>query len=88
MIRVSLILTFREIPIRLLRQADWQVDFASRFRTPEYIGVLEGRGVVSAARHKLRKLDHFRKLHLHIGDNQGLELGLDKGRASTFFPFY
>lgn len=62
----------------------WQLRYSVRMRIPEHITLLEGRGIVSALRHKLRSLSGFGKRHLHLGDNLASILIAEKGRASSY----
>ncbi len=74
---------FVEIPRSFLQSSDWNVLFASRMRMPEHITLLEGRAVVQTLRHKTRAQESFHKRHLHLGDNLGMTLCLDRGRAKN-----
>ena len=49
----------------------------------EHITLLEGRGTVQAIRHKMRVENSFGKKHLHLGDNLGMVLAFDRGRAKS-----
>eukprot|EP00973_Karenia_brevis_P079285 11002029-Karenia_brevis.AAC.1 len=50
----------------------------------ENIIVLEGRGTLAGIRHKAGSVMSFRSNHLHLGDNLGLILALEKGRSKNF----
>ena len=50
----------------------------------EPITVIEGRATVQSIRHKTRSCKHFNKRHLHFGDNLGMVLAFDRGRAKSF----
>lgn len=74
---------FVEIPRSFVQSSDWVTLFASRMRMPEHITLLEGRGVVQTLRHMTRAQESFHKRHLHLGDNLGMTLCLDRGRAKN-----
>ena len=74
---------FVEIPRSLLQSSEWETLFSSRMQMPEHITLLEGRGVVQTLRHKTRAQNSFHKRHLHLGDNLGMTLCLDRGRAKN-----
>ena len=74
---------FVEIPRSFLQSSEWKTLFASRMRMPEHITLLEGRAVVQTLRHKTRAQESFHKRHLHLGDNLGMTLCLDRGRAKN-----
>ena len=74
---------FVEIPRSFLQSSEWKTLFASRMKMPEHITLLEGRAVVQTIRHKTRAQESFHKRHLHLGDNLGMTLCLDRGRAKN-----
>ena len=74
---------FVEIPRSFLQSSEWETLFSSRMQMPEHITLLEGRGVVQSLRHKTRAQNSFHKRHLHLGDNLGMTLCLDRGRAKN-----
>ena len=76
-------LEFQEVPTEMLSKDKWHVLFSSRMKKPEHITLLEGRAVVQTARHKARALHNFHHRHLHLGDNLGMTLCLDRGRAKN-----
>ena len=76
-------LEFQHVPVEIACSDEWQVQFACRMKKPEHITVLEGRGTVQAIRHKMRSSHNFNKKHLHLGDNLGMVLAFDRGRAKA-----
>ena len=74
-------LEFQHVPVEIACSDEWQVQFACRMKKPEHITVLEGRGTVQAIRHIMRSSHNFNKKHLHLGDNLGMVLAFDRGRA-------
>ena len=76
-------LNFKEVPQEFLDPSRWTVCFATRMHKPEHITLLEGRAVVQAVRHKTRSLNAFHSRHVHFGDNLGMVLSLDRGRAKS-----
>ena len=75
---------FEEIDMSFMDPEHWQLRYSVRMRIPEHITLLEGRGIVSALRHKLRSQSGFGKRHLHLGDNLASILIAEKGRASSY----
>ena len=75
---------FEEIDMNFMNPEHWQLRYSVRMKIPEHITLLEGRGIVSALRHKLRSLSSFGKRHLHLGDNLASILIAEKGRASSY----
>ena len=74
---------FQEVPAIFLDNTRWKTLFACRMTMAEHITLLEGRAVVQTLRHKSRALHNFHKRHLHFGDNLGMTLCLDRGRAKN-----
>ena len=74
---------FREVPAMFLDTTRWKTLFACHMTMAEHITLLEGRAVVQTLRHKSRALHNFHKRHLHLGDNLGMTLCLDRGRAKN-----
>ena len=74
---------FQEVPHDCLDPELWSLKFAQRMQFSKHITLLEGRGVVAALRHKFRAVQHFGKRHVHLCDNLGMVLALDKGRSSS-----
>ena len=76
-------LKFEHVPREFACSPLWKPQFACRMRLPEHITLLEGRGVVQAIRHKVRSAENFGMKHLHCGDNLGMTLAFDRGRAKS-----
>ena len=76
-------LEFQHVPLEIACSPEWKVQFASRMTKPEHITLLEGRGTVQAIRHKMRVDGNFGKKHVHLGDNLGMVLAFDRGRAKS-----
>ena len=76
-------LDFQHVPHEIACSPEWKVQFASRMTKPEHITLLEGRGTVQAIRHKMRVEGNFGKKPLHLGDNLGMVLAFDRGRAKS-----
>ncbi|CAE7196525.1 AMY1.1, partial [Symbiodinium necroappetens] len=74
---------FTELPQSFMEPGEWHLAFNQRMQFEEHITLLEGRGIVAAIRHKARCLEAFGKRHLHINDNLGMVLAVDKGRSSS-----
>ena len=62
---------------------EWVTQFATHMQHPEHITLLEARGTMQAIRHKLRTSKNFGMRHLHLGDNLGMVLAYDRGRAKS-----
>ena len=62
---------------------EWKLQFSARMTKAEHITILEGRASLQSFRHKLRSVNHFGKRHLHLGDNLGMVLAFDRGRAKA-----
>lgn len=77
-------LDFQNVPQELAQSDHWKVQFSSRMFHKEPITVIEGRATVQSIRHKTRSCKHFNKRHLHFGDNLGMVLAFDRGRAKSF----
>ena len=77
-------LDFQNVPQELAQSDHWEVQFSSRMFHKEPITVIEGRATVQSIRHKTRSCKHFNKRHLHFGDNLGMVLAFDRGRAKSF----
>lgn len=75
---------FVEIDQSFMDPVFWQMQFNVHMQIPEHITLLEGRGIVSAVRHKLRDVGCFNKRHLHLGDNLASILIAEKGRSSSY----
>ena len=80
---LELVVDFPEVDPLLLKKEDWQLRFAQHMQFPEAITVLEGRAVVATLRHKFRSLSCFHQRHVHLCDNLGTVLALEKGRSSS-----
>ncbi|CAE7219985.1 ANK1 [Symbiodinium sp. CCMP2592] len=76
-------LQFEHVPSDVACNPEWKHQFACRMRMKEHITVLEGRGTLQAIRHKLRSKGNFQKRHVHLGDNLGMVLAFDRGRAKA-----
>lgn len=74
---------FQNVPREIALSADWKVMFSSRMYLKEAITVLEGRATLPSIRHKSRSIRHFGCKHLHLGDNLGMVLAFDRGRAKA-----
>ena len=74
---------FEHVPQSFACSEGWINQFATRVRFPEHITLLEARGTLQAIRHKLRTSRHFGQKHLHLGDNLGMTLAYDRGRAKS-----
>ncbi|CAK9056858.1 unnamed protein product [Durusdinium trenchii] len=74
---------FPEVPKNLLENSDWSLRFSQRMVYKEHITLLEGRGIVATLRHKFRSIRHFHQHHVHLADNLGMVLAVDKGRSSA-----
>ena len=74
---------FSEVPKAFMDPAEWHLSFAQHMQFPEHITLLEGRGIVAALRHKARTLEAFGKRQLHLNDNLGMVLAVDKGRSAS-----
>ena len=75
---------FQNVPEQLAKSDDWKFQFNCRMRKKEHITLLEGRATVQAVRHLARSTRHFGKRHVHLGDNLGMVLAFDRGRAKVF----
>ena len=75
---------FVEIEESFMDPSFWQLQYNVHMQIPEHITLLEGRGIVSALRHKLRDVNCFNKRHLHLGDNLASILIAEKGRSSSY----
>lgn len=76
-------LEFKEISPELLSPTDWSTQFATNMKHPEHITLLEARGVIQSLRHKARTFSSFHSRHVHLGDNLGMILSFDRGRAKN-----
>ena len=74
---------FQNVPREIALSADCKVMFSSRMYLKEAITVLEGRATLQSIRHKSRSIRHFGCKHLHLGDNLGMVLAFDRGRAKA-----
>ena len=74
---------FEHVPQSFACDSGWTTQFATRMRHPEHITLLEARGSLQAIRHKLRSSKNFGLKHLHLGDNLGMTLAFDRGRAKS-----
>ena len=74
---------FENVPEHIARSSQWKLQFASRMTFKEHITLLEGRATVQAIRHKARSIKHFNQRHVHLGDNLGMVLAFDRGRAKS-----
>eukprot|EP00971_Amphidinium_carterae_P338376 6475662-Amphidinium_carterae.1 len=68
----------------MLASSAWQLKYATPFKFADQIMPLETRGVLGAVKHRLKSVSCFGQLFVHLGDNLGLTLGLEKGRVSLF----
>lgn len=75
---------FQNVPEDLAKSPDWKWQFSCRMHKKEHITLLEGRATVQAIRHLARSTRHFGKRHVHLGDNLGMVLAFDRGRAKVF----
>ena len=78
---------FTEVLTRLSCHPDWSSRFNMRVTHASKIVCLEGKGVFLAARDKLRASTHFCVRHVHLGDNLGNELMIEKGRGVSLSLF-
>ena len=76
-------LDFQHVPVQIACHPEWKLQFACRMHKPEHITLLEGRGTVQAVRHKMRVEGNYGMKHLHLGDNLGMVLAFDRGRAKA-----
>ena len=76
-------LDFEHVPDDLACSPHWRNLFAARMTLKEHITILEGRATVQAVRHKLRSSLNFGCKHVHFGDNLGMVLAFDRGRAKS-----
>ena len=76
-------LDFQHIPESFARSNKWATQFSSPMRFQEHITILEGRATLQAIRRKLRCSRSFGLKHLHCGDNLGMVLAFDRGRAKA-----
>ena len=74
---------FQNVPQHLACSDDWKLQFASPMHFKEHITVLEGRATLQSITHKVRSSHHLDKRHLHLGDNLGMVLAFDRGRAKS-----
>ena len=74
---------FQNVPYHIACSDEWKFQFSSRMKMKEHITILEGRATVQSIRHKCRSSQHFNKHHLHFGDNLGMVLAFDRGRAKS-----
>eukprot|EP00438_Fugacium_kawagutii_P013651 Skav213124 [mRNA] locus=scaffold107:139529:142876:+ [translate_table: standard] len=74
---------FANIPFEIANSDDWRLQFSTRMHKKEHITLLEGRATVQSIRHKLRSTKNFGKRHVHLGDNLGMVLAFDRGRAKS-----
>ncbi len=74
---------FQNVPYHIACSEEWKFQFSSRMKMKEHITILEGRATVQSIRHKCRSSQHFNKHHLHFGDNLGMVLAFDRGRAKS-----
>ena len=74
---------FPDVPKALLDNTDWSLRFSQRMVYSEHITLLEGRGIVASLRHKFRSTGQFHQHHVHLSDNLGMVLAVDKGRSSS-----
>ena len=74
---------FENVPYELATSNDRQLQFAAQMHMKERITLLEGRATVQSIRHKARSAQHFGKRHVHFGDNLGMVLAFDRGRAKS-----
>ena len=72
---------FQHVPEQLACSDEWVTQFATHMQHPEHVTLLEARGTMQAIRHKLRTSKNFGMRHLHLGDNLGMVLAYDRGRA-------
>eukprot|EP00971_Amphidinium_carterae_P266693 5290099-Amphidinium_carterae.1 len=70
---------FSETPKIMVDQSAWRLKYATPFQFSDRIMPLEARGVLGSVKHRLRSLSSFGHCFLHLGDNLGLTLGLEKG---------
>ena len=75
---------FQNVPCDLANSPDWKPQFSCRMHKKEHITLLEGRATIQAIRHLARSSGNFGKRHVHLGDNLGMVLAFDRGRAKVF----
>ncbi|CAK9098379.1 unnamed protein product [Durusdinium trenchii] len=73
---------FPDVPKALLDNTDWSLRFSQRMVYSEHITLLEGRGIVASLRHKFRSTGQFHQHHVHLSDNLGMVLAVDKGAGN------
>ena len=81
--RFQLNLDFQHVPEKFACSSEWRTQFSSRMHFPEHITILESRATIQAMRHKVRSSQNFGQKHLHCGDNLGMVLAFDRGRAKS-----
>ena len=74
---------FQDVPFEIANSTEWKLQFASQMHHKEHITILEGRATVQSIRHVARSVANFNKRHLHLGDNLGMVLAFDRGRAKA-----
>ena len=75
--------SFENVPEALACSEDWRLLFSSQMRFKEHITLLEGRAAIQSIRHLTRSTQNFNQRHLHLGDNLGMVLAFDRGRAKS-----
>ena len=80
----ALVESFPEVPTSLLSASRWQVAKAGPWRYCEPIHRLEGRALCLAVRRLARRCSCHGGRHVLLGDNLGLVLAMQKGRAHDF----
>ena len=61
--------SFSEVEKSYLNESDWKFVYADRWHRKENILKTEGRAMLWAARHKLRKISNFDKKHVLLADS-------------------
>lgn len=74
---------FANVPEELSCSQDWRLLFSSQMHFKEHITLLEGRATIQSIRHITRSIQNFNQRHLHLGDNLGMVLAFDRGRAKS-----
>eukprot|EP00971_Amphidinium_carterae_P339509 6477355-Amphidinium_carterae.1 len=70
--------TFSEVPSSLLQSNLWSLRFNQPYLLAEPITLLESRACLKSVQHKLRDQTQWGHIHLHLGDNLAMILGLEK----------
>ena len=75
---------FPEVPLSVIKPARWRCLWAAPYHLPEAMHVKEGRTVVAAVRHFVRKVRNFGHRVLILNDNLSVVLAVSKGRCADY----